>query len=405
MPLNIRDLEPLERGGVENRKGVDYQDTYAAILFLDMFFDQSLLEVWIETHDDITLIWRQEKNGRFFEAAEFIQAKKRETRWTVSALCKPEKYNKYDEEDLPSGADGRDESKKSRIKKEIQHKLPSQSILEKSLANDRCEDGMAISFRVVTAGDVNDDLALLREPRNSPKRQAGQASFETLIAKVSKMVPNAMSKNGNTSTFWLTNALWEVTGSVEHLEHKLLNKIDEVAYSFGEALYPEQKKQLKNNLVRMMFLAGTAEAADRKRFNRVQALSWIEDQVNKSAHMPVQAAETSLLRDKLEKAKLGSLYQKADQVRRDFVKWRASAPYMPLPSRDLVVSEVESALNRLELNLDLGQIDGGKVFFQACLDATDRVSAKHNVSKQVTEGCMYHIAGRCGHRWLPEDTQ
>ena len=54
---SIHDLPPLERGGVEARKGFALQDHVAVGFLIDLLATPGLLEVWCETHDDITLIW------------------------------------------------------------------------------------------------------------------------------------------------------------------------------------------------------------------------------------------------------------------------------------------------------------------------------------------------------------
>jgi len=46
----------LERGGVEARKGFELQDHVAVGFLIDLLTTPGLLEVWCETHDDITLI-------------------------------------------------------------------------------------------------------------------------------------------------------------------------------------------------------------------------------------------------------------------------------------------------------------------------------------------------------------
>ena len=56
---SIRDLAPLDLGGIEARDGFALQDHIAAGFCIDMAADSTLLEVWCESHDDITLIFIQ----------------------------------------------------------------------------------------------------------------------------------------------------------------------------------------------------------------------------------------------------------------------------------------------------------------------------------------------------------
>ncbi len=68
-PQSIHSLPPLERGGVIARHGFDVQDHVAAGFFLSMLETPELLQVWCETHDDITLIWQ----GSSAEEIEFVK--------------------------------------------------------------------------------------------------------------------------------------------------------------------------------------------------------------------------------------------------------------------------------------------------------------------------------------------
>ena len=69
--LSIHSLPPLERGGVEARIGFAFQDHVAASYLIDLLEEPTLLEVWCETHDDITLIWQ----GKASQEVEFVQVK------------------------------------------------------------------------------------------------------------------------------------------------------------------------------------------------------------------------------------------------------------------------------------------------------------------------------------------
>ncbi len=86
MNASIYDLPPLETGGVENRKGIAFQDHVALSFCLRMLGDVDLVEVWCETQDDITLMWRVQGKGL---VAEFVQAKSNELDklWSISDLC------------------------------------------------------------------------------------------------------------------------------------------------------------------------------------------------------------------------------------------------------------------------------------------------------------------------------
>src|SRR5262245_36738935 len=91
-PSSIHDLPPLERGGVLARHGFDVQDHVAVGFVLALLEMPDLLQVWCETHDDITLIWQ----GLSSEEIEFVQVKSNELDqlWSIAKLCDRGKKDK-----------------------------------------------------------------------------------------------------------------------------------------------------------------------------------------------------------------------------------------------------------------------------------------------------------------------
>ena len=69
--IPIRELKPLNKGGVIARGGFSFQDHVALSFCLEMAMSSDLNEVWCETHDDITLIWC--RSG--IDEVEFVQVK------------------------------------------------------------------------------------------------------------------------------------------------------------------------------------------------------------------------------------------------------------------------------------------------------------------------------------------
>ncbi|MEE9911328.1 MAG: DUF4297 domain-containing protein [Deltaproteobacteria bacterium] len=138
---SIYDLSPSELGGFEARKGFAFQDHVAAGFCLDMLDDVTLIEVWCETLDDITLIFYMIDGT----CVEFVQVKGTEFNqmWTVARVCHRE-------------------TKGNGI---------SKCILERSLAQDRCLE--RCRFRMVTARPVKDELKVLTLPYNAPDRIKG----------------------------------------------------------------------------------------------------------------------------------------------------------------------------------------------------------------------------------------
>ena len=81
---SIRDLKPLETGGVVARVGMGLQDHVAAGFCIRMLSDPSVLEVWCERQDDVTLLW---SDGKGKERVEFVQVKSTDQAWTPKNLC------------------------------------------------------------------------------------------------------------------------------------------------------------------------------------------------------------------------------------------------------------------------------------------------------------------------------
>ncbi|RYF42002.1 MAG: DUF4297 domain-containing protein [Cytophagaceae bacterium] len=89
---SIFDLEPLEFGGVENRKGIDFQDHVAASFCLAMLTDTRIESVWCERQDDVTVI--RFENGQ--RTVEFIQVKGNsfDHLWSTAEICKRKEMEK-----------------------------------------------------------------------------------------------------------------------------------------------------------------------------------------------------------------------------------------------------------------------------------------------------------------------
>jgi hypothetical protein len=68
---SIYELTPLDISGRHARNGFEYQDHVSATFCLEMMLHPELKEVWPETHDDITLFWRDSSDVR----VEFVQVK------------------------------------------------------------------------------------------------------------------------------------------------------------------------------------------------------------------------------------------------------------------------------------------------------------------------------------------
>ena len=191
---SIHELRPLESGGTVSRGGFIYQDHIAVSFLLKMINDESLEEVWCETHDDITLIWR----GDDGQEVEFVQVKDLDLNsfWSVAKLCEREKTS--------ANADG----------------LGS-SLLEKSFAQDRCSE--PCRFRIVTSLPTNASLKVLTLPLNSPIREAGNVKFDRLTTEVVKKFRSLMSPNSHDVIYWMNKAEWQVEAEKETIKSNFVH--------------------------------------------------------------------------------------------------------------------------------------------------------------------------------------
>ena len=172
-PISVFDALPIETGGTAARQGFAFQDHVAAGFCIDLLLEPELSEVWCETQDDCTLILH--KLGQAH--AEYVQSKNTnpDQLWTVALLC-------------------------DRSYQGVGH-----SILEKSLAYDRCRE--TCNFRFVTSCDVGSALRPLTYPFGAPGRDSSEEDVKSLYADVNTRIGTYQSTNGNNCKFWLDRDL------------------------------------------------------------------------------------------------------------------------------------------------------------------------------------------------------
>jgi Cap4 dsDNA endonuclease len=216
---SIHCLPPTERGGVEARHGFEVQDHVAAGLLIDLLDSMPLLEVWCETHDDITLIWQ----GQEGQEVEFVQVKSHELDqlWSVAKLCERERANK--------------------------EALLGTSIFERSLANDRCCE--PCRFRLVTCRPPSSSLGFLSLPLSAPDRMSKKDRLAELADDIDRRVGGFRSPKGNGALFWLANLIWEVRQSVESLFNDNNLRLLRLLAQKGVTLFPDQLSELYSGLL------------------------------------------------------------------------------------------------------------------------------------------------------------
>lgn len=176
MVKSIYELSPLDISGRHARNGFEYQDHVGANFCLEMLIGDDLKEIWFETHDDITLIWKDKSGVR----VEFVQVKAHNpaSRWSVANIT------------LRDNGQG-------------------SSLLEKSLLQHRCRENA--SFRVVTSYDIHGDLEILKHHLDSQTRINGSQEIDSLVQKIQGRFNGdvILSESGKDVKFWVDNCLWD----------------------------------------------------------------------------------------------------------------------------------------------------------------------------------------------------
>lgn len=372
-PLSsYRDLPPLEQGGEIARRGFAFQDHIAAAFCIDMLSDDNLLEVWCETHDDITLVWKDDPGELF----EFVQVKSNQFNqlWSVSKLCK------------------QDNNKKS--------------ILEKSLDNDRGKE--SCKFRIVTTLDINKDLEILKSSFNGKSRINQSEDLNKLCKLVQEKIEDYNSPNGNNIQFWLERTFWDVKHNERSVEDNNLLKLSQFASDNGEFIAPDQWREV----YKQKLLTKFKETAERKWKDNPQEKRIRKDDfkilvkeaienVNKSG----KSAIGIKLRNKMQAAELSSeLIEMALEQRRLYKSKKLDTAYLELSNIDTLEGEVRANLIENLSQLDSGNIsDSGVDFHNNCLKTLRKIhnslSVDQPIELAVLQGFMYYMTDRCAFRF------
>ena len=340
-----------------------------------MVLSDRIREVWCETLDDITVLRQQGES----EVAEFVQVKAQgsDQLWSVSQLCQRNSAS------------------------------PGTSILEKSLANDRCREDC--SFSIITTRDIRSELKPLGLCVGEPSRLE---TIPTLAAKLAAKLPDYESPNGHNAAWWTERTTWRVQYSNEavrnHNRHLLLRIVERT----GHVLFPDQLDTVYELLLQRIIRASEADKNSHRnagKFHREELKSWIEDRI-KDNYDSVRTAGSSLLVAKLEAAGLdGIAISTAAELRRSYRAKTLEPSYLQLDNVRSWEDKVRALLNRLRANLDTGTIsDNGVEFHNRSLNALARLQREFNTEEsppdEMLQGCMYHITALCQHRFIRPST-
>ena len=336
-----------------------------------MVLDDRVLAVWCETLDDITVLRQAGEN----EAAEFVQVKAEgaDQLWSVSRLCK---------------------------RKEAQ---PGTSILEKSLANDRCKEHC--SFTVVTTRDLRSELRPLSLSPTEPSRLE---AIPALGTELIRRLPGYASPNGHDAAWWAGRTTWRVLyGSETTRDHNRL-LLSNIVETIGSILFPDQIETVYELLLQRIITASAKDKnAERSagKFEREELKQWLADRINDTYDNRIRAGSV-LLREKLEAAGLdGIAISTATELRRSYRARTLEPSYLDLENVRTWEDKVRARLNRLRATLDTGATAENGVHFHdrtlrelACLRR--EFDTDDPPPDEILQGCMYHITALCQHRFV-----
>ena len=373
MPDSIHDLPLGDPSGRHARGGFEYQDHIGASYCLHMLAAGTLKEIWFESHDDITLIWR---NGDGLSHCEFVQVKFVDRVWTLGGL---------------TGRTNRE---------------PGTSILEKSLAQNIYAE--PCSFRLVTSRDACRELRCLRFPIGSPERVAAQdelaAAHETITNTFSRAdsppTPEALEE-------WLTNCVWEEKEStLEGLEAINLLSMEPVMARLGIRLKPENRDRLYDLLMRKISKASHKRPfASRSVFKLTQAelQDWMRENARELVNGPNPADK---LGSKLEEAGVPMAdIDAARELKRMYNAERRDNDFCEpddLKAMEAIILGKVNMLQRKQYNPATEETPLG--FYNTCVTtAVEQLSRRRFVDENgemlidewVAEGYLYEVVDRC----------
>ncbi len=402
--LSIHDLPPIEIGGTIARRGFAVQDHVAASHCLDMIENAALTQVWCETQDDVTLLWRDNSG----DVVEFVQVKANEfdQLWSIAKLLEKEKHDVSDDfteedSDVSQIIDG----KNTIVDKTKRKKKNGHCILEKSLQYDRCKE--TVRFQIVTTRPVKEELSHLSEPLDSKNRDKTNPKYLNLIEKLKERLADFKSANGNDYTFWVDRVFWRCVHSLDSLRQANLWRLSGMVQNLGQFLATDQIEELYNRLLIKVYDGGIAQwgtESGKKKILRDDLRAWFSEAVQNAVH-PGQHGTGKRLEEKLRDAGIAhDQFEAISEMRHRYRLERLTPKYASQNGSNLE-SQIRAKLMTLRANLDgrLLEVDG-VTFHAMCINEINDVCKTINESETpVTEnlyGCMYDLADRCIHRFV-----
>lgn len=389
------------------------QDHVAASWCLRMCDDVSLIEVWCETSDDITLYWDV---GTDVHEVEFVQVKSDRIGqlWSVALLTSPSASANGDgdgagqEGDADESNEVDDAASDGKPRKKKKAKKDAKCILETSLQNDR---GVEKSrFRIVTCRPIMEELKVLTYDYDSEHRATTTTAYLNLIAKLQEKekIKELKSTNGHGCEYWVQRARWDVIHEEDPIEDANIIKVWELAQKHGQILLPDQARTVYERLLTRVLRAGEADwdtQIEGKVFRRAEFITWFEKAIFDAAH-PGKGGAGKTLEDKLVDAKVADdIIETARSLRLAYLGRLFTPRYSEPEKRAELEIEIDARLMRLRQKLDCGELEvSGATFHSMCMDAIakmhEELPNRDRPPLPNLLGFMYNLADRCTHRFV-----
>ena len=378
--LSIHSLPALEIGGETARHGFLYQDHVAVSFCVEMLTDGQIDAVWCEVHDDITLLFT-EQGERF---VEFVQVKSNELdqMWSAALIT--------------------DRDKKNATSGQKTQKVPvvGTSILERSLAQARCEEKHR--FRIVTAVNANSELRLLTYKRDAAERAPATPSFAALLKRIGDSLDGVAQSGPQSLQFWLESVLWDVRGPESAVRDATTVRLTAYLHDLFELTAPDHVQAVYDFLLQTVERAAVASAPlpyDAKKLHSKQVLSDLKARIAalkrpyaSAGGSPLKLALTKMGLPEIDREHILVLHrqQRAAVRRQEYLKTHAHSD---------LYSEVEQALHRVRLGYrrdSEGDTQAGRLL--RCINALDelhaRLKAELLVPIEYLLGLMYEMVDR-----------
>lgn len=367
---SIRNLIPLDISGRHARKGFNYQDHIAVGFCMCFMTNPDLKEIWLETHDDILLLWEIEGNS----IVEFVQVKAIDlpSRWSVPAIC------------------GSGNS--------------TDSIVKKLMDQDRCSE--PVLFRIVSSYDVDTDVAVLKKGINSIERNAEVVKENELSAAIKKKLGDIKSPNGKNIHDWVQKCFWEKKAdNIDDLISSNKIGLEKALEILGRPILSDQRDEIYQKMLSYCQSASSENMRSNPncyKIKRQAYVDWLSTSID-SLYTP--SAGLQKLEEKLQKAKnVPSDYiLNAKQLKWDYTGIRLRNDFIQASEISSLETVIHGELYKLKIALDNGEEDEDH-FHKVCTDKLDYLKdstafKNKNIPDCVLTGYMYDLTSKCLHRF------